>query len=122
MKKRDEHIAKVISRMVERLKKMYLPDKIILYGSYAYGMPNKESDIDFLIIKETKDRPIDRRVAVRRIVSDIRKKIPFSSLVVTPEELTSRLQIGDDFFVEITNKGKVLYEKKRISSAKRLVS
>ncbi len=74
MKKRDEYIAKVISRMVERLKKMYLPDKIILYGSYAYGMPNKETDIDLLIIKETKDRPIDRRVAVRRIVSDIRKK------------------------------------------------
>lgn len=122
MRKRDKHISKVILSMVERLTEMYLPEKIILYGSYAYGTPDKESDLDLLIIKETKERPIDRRIAVRRIVSDIRKKIPFSPLVLTPEELLSRMQIGDDFFVEITKRGKVLYEKKRIPSAKRLVS
>ena len=111
MKKRNEHITKVIRSMVERLRETYLPEKIILYGSYAYGRPGKESDIDLLIIKKTSERPIDRRIAVRRIVSDIRKKIPFSPLVVTPEELLRRLKIGDDFFIEITEKGKVLYEK-----------
>lgn len=109
--KRDEHISKVILNLVERLKEMYRPEKIILYGSYAYGMPDKESDIDLFIIKETKERPIDRRITVRRLVSDIRRKIPFSSLVITPEELSQRLEMGDDFFIEITNRGKVLYER-----------
>lgn len=111
MKKRDERIFTIISNLVERLKEKYQPEKIILYGSYAYGIPDRESDIDLLIIKETKDRPIDRRITVRKLVSDLRKKIPFSSLVVTPEELSSRLKIGDDFFTEITKKGAVLYEK-----------
>ncbi len=112
----------LISKLVERLKEEYQPEKIILYGSYAYGQPDRESDIDLLIIKETKERPIDRRIAVRRLVSDIRRKVPFSSLVVTPEELVQRLEIGDDFFIEITRRGRVLYEKEGISAATGLVS
>lgn len=111
MKDRDVNISRVILGLTERLIEKYHPEKIILYGSYAYGIPDKESDIDLLIIKKTKDRPIDRRINVRRLVSDIRKKIPFSSLVVTPEELAGRMEIGDDFFVEIAEKGEVLYEK-----------
>jgi predicted nucleotidyltransferase len=111
MQKVNAHISRIISGMVARLIEMYQPERIILYGSYAYGSPDEESDIDLLIVKETKDRPIDRRIAVRRLVSDIRKKVPFSSLVVTPEELSNRLAIGDDFFIEITQRGKVLYEK-----------
>lgn len=103
--------AQVISGLVKRLIEMYQPEKIILYGSYAYGSPDEDSDIDLLIVKETEDRPIDRRIAVRRLVSDIRKKVPFSSLVVTPEELSDRLALGDDFFIEIIQRGKVLYEK-----------
>jgi predicted nucleotidyltransferase len=101
----------IISRLVERLKEAYQPERIILYGSYAYGNPDEGSDIDLLIVKDTDQRPIDRRITVRRLVSDIRRKIPFSSLVVTPEEISERLEIGDDFFIEITSKGKVLYEK-----------
>jgi predicted nucleotidyltransferase len=111
MQKVNAHISRIISGLVARLIEMYQPERIILYGSYAYGSPDEESDIDLLIVKETKDRPIDRRIAVRRLVSDIRKKVPFSSLVVTPEELSNRLAIGDDFFIEITQRGKVLYEK-----------
>ena len=101
----------LILRLVERLKDAYLPEKIILYGSYAYGRPDEESDIDLLIIKETSERPVDRRIAVRKLVSDIRRKVPFSSLVITPGELSERLRIGDDFFIEIVNKGEVLYER-----------
>ena len=101
----------LISKLAERLKERYQPEKIILYGSYAYGTPDESSDIDLLIIKDTTDRPIDRRITVRRLVSDIRKKIPFSSLVLTPKELSGRLEIGDEFFIEITKKGKVIYER-----------
>lgn len=111
MKKTDEHIYEVISKLIERIKERYKSEKIILYGSYAYGVPDEDSDIDLLIIKETKERPIDRRIAVRRLVSDIKRKIPFSSVVLTPDELSNRLELGDDFFLEITNRGKTLYER-----------
>ena len=111
MRKKSINISSLTSKLVNRLKEKYQPEKIILYGSYAYGTPDEGSDIDLLIIKQTSDRPIDRRITVRRLVSDLRKKVPFSSLVVTPEELSSRLKLGDDFFVEIMQKGKVLYER-----------
>ena len=112
MKQREKQdIKAIISKLVDRLKEQYQPEKIILYGSYAYGNPNEESDIDLLIIKDTNERPIDRRITVRRLISDIRNKIPFSSLVLTPEEISHHLTIGDDFLKEITNKGLVLYER-----------
>jgi len=104
-------IRAIIFSIVERLKNDYTPDKIILYGSFAYGEPDKDSDIDFLIIKDTHQRPIDRRVVVRRIISDLRRGVPFSSIVITPQELKQRLEIGDQFFEEIISKGEVLYAR-----------
>ena len=49
--KMSKNAKKVISSIVERLKEKYKPEKIILYGSFAYGKPNRDSDIDILIIK-----------------------------------------------------------------------
>jgi uncharacterized protein len=111
MRSDKQRIDSVINQVVERLITTYSPERIVLYGSYAYGKPDKGSDIDLLIVKNTKERPIDRRVTVRRLVSDLRKKTAFSPLVVTPEELSRQVSIGDDFLREITTKGKVLYEK-----------
>jgi uncharacterized protein len=107
-----KHIVPVIDRVVEKLIKTYKPEKIFLYGSYAYGNPDDESDIDILIVKKTKLRPIDRRIAVRKLVSHLRKKTSFSPLVVTPEEFSQQIAIGNDFFGEIATRGKILYEKR----------
>ena len=98
--------------MVERIKNGYAPEKIILYGSFAYGHPDRNSDIDLLIIKDTSERPIDRRVRVRRIADIKDSSYPaFSPIVLTTRELNRRLQIGDQFVEEIISKGKVLYAK-----------
>ncbi|HHT9125821.1 MAG TPA: nucleotidyltransferase domain-containing protein [Candidatus Brocadiia bacterium] len=107
----DKRIRKVINDIAERIKEGYKPSKIILFGSYAYGKPHRDSDIDLLVVKETQDRPIDRRVTVRRIVSDVRRGFPFSAIVVTPKELNRRLEIGDQFFKEITTRGEVIYAR-----------
>jgi predicted nucleotidyltransferase len=104
----DEKLKAYILKIVEKIRKEYRPEKIILFGSYAYGKPSRDSDIDFLIIKETEERPIDRRVRIRRIV-DIREPISFSPIVITPKELAFRLSKGDQFFKEILNKGETLY-------------
>ena len=106
----DEKTKEIILNIVDKIKKDYQPEKIILYGSYAYGNPDRDSDIDLFIIKETDERPIDRRVAIRRIV-DIRDAAhpPFSPIVITPQELKTRLKIGDQFVEEILTRGEVLY-------------
>ena len=100
----------LIRRIADRIVREYRPLKIILFGSYANGTPDEDSDIDLFIIKETADRPIDRRVEVARIVSDPTRLVPFEPLVLTPEELRRRLRIGDSFVAEILEQGEVLYE------------
>ena len=106
----NEKIKSILNEIVEILKKEYKPIKIILFGSYAYGNPMEDSDIDLLIIKETKERRADRFVAVKRIIYDPNRKIPVSPLVYEPKELEERVRIGDDFILEILDKGIVIYE------------
>ena len=87
----------------------YQPEKIILFGSYAYGQPDADSDLDLLIIKKTSERFIERWINVRQIVSDPERSIPFEPIVLTPDEVQERLAAGDQFVEEIIKKGEVLY-------------
>ena len=99
----------VIERMVDKLAREYRPERVVLFGSYAYGTPDEESDIDLLIIKNTPEAFIDRWETVRRILSDPKRRTPLETLILTPEEVSQRLEIGDQFIMEILEKGKVLY-------------
>jgi len=105
----DSKVRETILKIADRIKAQYKPDKIILYGSYAYGRPTEDSDIDMLIIKDTKERPIDRRIAVRVIVSELRRGYPFSPFVITPKELKNRIEFGDKFLEELLLRGEVIY-------------
>ena len=96
--------------IVDKIRQEYQPDKIILFGSYAYGHPDRDSDIDLLIIKDTQERFIDRLFNVTKIASDPKRLTPLEVIVLTPEEIRERLQIGDQFLREALNKGEVLYE------------
>lgn len=99
-----------IKDLIGNLFNQYQPQKIILFGSYAYGQPTDESDIDLLIIKDTSENPIKRRVTVRHILNNTNPDFPpISSLVITPQELDVRLRRGDQFIEEILGKGVVLY-------------
>ena len=98
-----------LDKIVRRVVDVYRPEKIILFGSYAYGRPSADSDLDLLIIKKTSERFIDRWTNVRKIVSDPKRSIPFEPLVLTPQEVKERLAIGDQFIEEIITKGEVVY-------------
>ena len=98
-----------LQTIVQRLIAAYQPQQIILFGSLAYGTPNPDSDIDLLIVKETLETPLQRRVAVRRLVAQAERRIPFSPLVLTPQEFAQRLSLGDPFYQMIAAQGKVLY-------------
>jgi predicted nucleotidyltransferase len=108
----DKRLEKILFEMVEAIKAKYAPEKIILYGSFAYGVPDANSDIDLLIIKKTSERPLDRMALVHRIVDIRDSSYPsFSPLVLTPEEVKQRLEIGDQFIQEILTRGEVLYAR-----------
>lgn len=105
----SQDIKVVIQHMLQKLIAEYTPRKVVLFGSYAYGAPGPDSDIDLLIIKETPERFIDRWVAVQRILTSTHRALPVETLVLTPQEIEDRLAIGDQFIAEILEKGEVLY-------------
>ena len=105
----DTKTRAVIQKIVHSLVDGYTPEKIILFGSYAYGQPDGDSDIDLLIIKATRERFLERLNTVRQVATGTHPHIPFEPIVLTPEELEQRLKAGDQFVSEILQKGEVLY-------------
>ncbi len=99
----------IISRIVEKIKAGYKPQKIIIFGSYAWGKPTKGSDVDLLVVKETLEKPRERTTKVRRILSEENAILGMDILVYTPDELSKRLKIEDSFLSKILKKGKVMY-------------
>jgi predicted nucleotidyltransferase len=102
-------IPDVIRAIVERLVSQYAPQKVILFGSYASGEPDRDSDIDLLIIKQTRERFLDRWAHVHEVLNGTHPSIPLEPLVLTPQEVRDRLAVGDQFIQEILERGKVLY-------------
>ncbi|MFB6226094.1 MAG: nucleotidyltransferase domain-containing protein [Candidatus Paceibacteria bacterium] len=98
----------VLDRIVKKIKTEYSPDQIILFGSYARGNPDPDSDLDLLIIKDT-EKPQRKRQ------QELRKKIyppeaPFDLIVLTPDEVKRKRKSGV-FINNILNKGRKIYEK-----------
>ncbi len=96
-----------IQRAVQELAKKFRPQKVFLFGSYAYGTPTADSDVDLLIAMETRLRPVDQAVKIREAIDF---PFPLDLLVRTPKQLEDRLALGDPFIQEVVTKGKVLYE------------
>ena len=93
--------------LVGEIVDKFHPDKIILFGSYAYGTPTRDSDVDLLIVMKTKRRCVEQAVAIRQAMHF---PFPTDLLVRTPEQVEKRLRLGDFFLREIVSHGKVLYE------------
>jgi predicted nucleotidyltransferase len=104
-----QEVEHAIQGIIEKLRAGYAPQKVILFGSYASGNARPDSDLDLLIIKDTAERFIDRGVTVRRVLADPQRILPLEILVLTPQEVTERLAVGDQFMTEILEKGRVLY-------------
>ena len=85
------------------------PERIILFGSFAYGEPTPDSDVDLLVVMDSGLRPHARVIQISEILDP--RPFPVDLIVRTPAEIDERLRIGDCFFREILSKGKVLYER-----------
>lgn len=98
-----------LRRIIEIIIQNYSPEKIILFGSLANGEISESSDIDLVIIKDTKERFIDRLHKVRLMS---RPEVGVDFIVYTPQEVRNIKKEKRRFFIkEILEKGKILYEK-----------
>ena len=96
-----------IKRVCAQIAREFRPQRIILFGSYAYGKPTADSDVDLLVIMPLSGRPIDKAV---EISSRLEHRFPIDLLVRSPEEIRRRLAWNDFFLREATDKGVVMYE------------
>lgn len=97
-----------LKNIIKQIADHYRPQKIILFGSVAGGKFGEDSDIDLLIIKESKKRRVDR---IGEILNLVERQLPLDPLVYTPLEFRKRLAIGDPFLKEVLATGKLIYEK-----------
>ena len=98
--RRDIHI------WITRIARQFKPDKIILFGSHAYGQPKSGSDIDLLVVMPDIDSTIQKASEIRLALP---ADIPIDVVVRTPEQINKRLKMNDFFIREIMEKGRVLY-------------
>ena len=103
-------VAETLPAVVERIVYELHPEKIVLFGSYAYGKPTPDSDVDLLVVMETTAPDKERYLAVCRLLRP--RPFPVDILVKTPQEIARALEKGDFFIQEITSRGKVLYERR----------
>ena len=102
---------KKIEEIASKIAEGFNPEKIILFGSYALGNPNRNSDLDFLIVKNS-DLPVHRRA------NDIRMALigtttPMDILVYTPTEFETEKSIERSFLNMLLKSSKILYDQSK---------
>lgn len=95
----------VIRRVARQIGEQFQPEQVILFGSYAYGKPHRDSDVDLLVVMPARNQ-IDQAVKISLAIDP---PFPVDLIVRTPQNLEWRLNEGDSFLEEIVSKGKVLY-------------
>jgi len=100
---------KTIRRIAQHIAERFDPEQIILFGSHAYGKPTGDSDVDLLVVMDTPKDELEAMV-------EIAKSLPILTfgvdvIVRSRRTLERRKELGDWFLREVTEKGKVLYER-----------
>ena len=96
-----------IQDFVERVVRRFQPSRVILFGSYAYGRPTADSDVDLLVIMPYRGSGVRTATRIRLACP---RSFPMDLIVRTPQEMDTRLELGDAFLREVTSKGIVLHE------------
>ncbi len=98
---------KAIREVVQEIVALFHPQKVVLFGSYAHGTPTEDSDVDLLVIMETKKKNLRQALKISRAISH---PFPMDLIVLKPKDVQKRLEGGDLVLREILTKGKVLFE------------
>jgi predicted nucleotidyltransferase len=97
-----------IHALAQQIAEKFDPERIILFGSYAYGKPKPWSDVDLLVVMDTTISNRNQAVAIARA---LQYRFGLDLIVRSPEQIEQRLAMGDFFIAEILHKGKVLYAR-----------
>jgi predicted nucleotidyltransferase len=95
--------------ITDRIVEAFAPDKVILFGSHAAGIPRADSDVDLLVIMQATGSPIQRAVTVKRACRP--RFVAMDVLVKTPEEVSAQIRRGNLLLRQILEGGRVLYER-----------
>jgi predicted nucleotidyltransferase len=96
-------------RVVECIKK-YEPEKIIVFGSYVRGDVDEYSDLDFVVIKKTDKRFLERLIEVAKLIDNDLGQVDV--FVYTPEEFQRMIEWENPFIENVLKEGRVVYETK----------
>ncbi len=99
-----------INDIVNRIALNYNPEKIILFGSYAHGNYSDNSDLDFILVKETNAPKHKRGLEVRRLFYGL--TIPMDFKIYTSSEFNNELSNQYSFLSSAIKGSKILYERK----------
>src|SRR5438045_6206428 len=88
---------RLIRKFAREVAERFDPDKIILFGSYAYGTPHADSDVDLLVIMPARNE-LDQAVRISLAVDN---RFPLDLIVRTPKNMAWRLAEGDSFLREV---------------------
>jgi uncharacterized protein len=99
-----------INDIVNKIALQYNPDKIILFGSYAHGNYSDNSDLDFIIVKDTNTPKHQRGLEIRRLFYGL--PIPMDFKIYTSSEFTNELSKQYSFLSSAIKGSKILYERK----------
>ena len=110
-----KNYSEIISKAKEIIIKEISPEKIIIFGSIPLNLYNKDSDIDIFIIKNCKKEETRKyKLLIRKKLRELifKYKISFDIFLDSKERFEKRLKTyNDQFYKEIINKGKIIYEK-----------
>lgn len=97
-----------LKEITDKIVKEFQPEKVILFGSWAWGNPTPDSDVDLFVVKDTDNT----RELARKIDGSIfPRPFPIDLIVYRPEQAERRRVAGDFFIKAIFAQGKVLYAK-----------
>ena len=96
-----------IRRVTRQIVHQFHPQKVVLFGSYAYGQPTEDSDVDLLVVMDIEEPPLH---AAAKIAATIEHPFPLDIVVRAPAEFAAAVQRKGVFATEVATKGVTLYE------------
>jgi predicted nucleotidyltransferase len=101
---------KTIRAIVKHIAERFDPEQIILFGSHAYGQPNAWSDVDLMVVMDTPiGKEFEKSLEIRESLPSL--NFGLDVVVRSRKVIEKRKKLGDWFLVDVTEKGKVLYER-----------
>jgi predicted nucleotidyltransferase len=99
-----------IRKVSERIAQEFAPDQIILFGSYAYGVPHEDSDVDLLVVLPFEGKAY-RKAA--ETTAAVHSGFPLDILARRPSDVERRYREADPLVRDALDRGRVLYERHR---------